>query len=581
MLVIISWLTAFVSIAPFALSATPAFPVRIEGLVKLPPGHVAPKGGMPVELTAIVDNYEYQCKHCFDGDVTIPEGKSFVRYSIEIKATDRPKYRIRFFQPLAGFARGGYRIPGGAVPYMSDHHDAWIDITKGSVTGVDLTIPRDASIPSYQETISLSRKRGEEIAASILKPHFTEFEKALAVHDYIVNHLVYFSEEAAKKNRLSTFRDVYTDHIPLLTGVAICGTYSSAFDLLAETGGLRSSTVKTVEQGAHAWNEVWIGGQSYQLDTTHNDDSNGFQYERFLASRDQMEKLETRPFHKSAAAAREPFKFAESMYVHRAELSDPRYRRIIGNVYLPEGEVAPRDGMWITVKAETDSGSSPNVRLFIPQGQGHTFFALRVEARHAAVKLGFQTDAAGYAPNLYYSASGPMVTAPAAASKLVLVNGDVTLNAALRRPTGNEGSPIETNRHVHLMSKTTGRLLRESAGRVTSESTPAKGQLSGTVWILVEAEQGYVRLKNADSGCYLHTENQKGFLQCDPSIGMGWWSAMWKVTRIDSRFAIFENRWSLADNRKVPAVLTDEDSSADASADSTEVFWELLPAIHP
>ena len=141
-------------------------------------------------------------------------------------------------------------------------------------------IPEDKT-----EALKLETKV-REILATIIKPGMTDFDKELAVHDYIVNHCVY-----------GTFNDgterEYNAYGALIEGKAVCSGYAAAMDLLLKCSGVESRFVVgyaesserqanssgVAEDGGranlkadnHAWNQVKIDGIWYNVDATWDD----------------------------------------------------------------------------------------------------------------------------------------------------------------------------------------------------------------------------------------------------------------------------------------------------------------------
>jgi len=121
-------------------------------------------------------------------------------------------------------------------------------------------------------------KKADWVVATVLKKGMTDREKALALHNWIINN---------------TYYDINmwygTAYDVLITGCSVCSGYAEAYSLLltkagipnkylvGETyGGLDSWVVLPWEEeddgwDSHAWNLVRINGQWYHVDTTWDD----------------------------------------------------------------------------------------------------------------------------------------------------------------------------------------------------------------------------------------------------------------------------------------------------------------------
>lgn len=100
----------------------------------------------------------------------------------------------------------------------------------------------------------------------------TDYEKELALHDYLVLHCKY-SENVNQDEK----SDIYRAYGALVNGDAVCNGYAEAMQLLLRCVGVESRFVvgygKTTngEWIEHAWNLVKLEGKWYHLDSTWDD----------------------------------------------------------------------------------------------------------------------------------------------------------------------------------------------------------------------------------------------------------------------------------------------------------------------
>ena len=99
------------------------------------------------------------------------------------------------------------------------------------------------------------------------------YDKVLAVHDYLCNHVNYVEDES----------DCYRAYGALVNGTAVCEGYALAFQRIMDSMGIPCYVASgTYKGGAHAWNIVQVDGQWYHLDVTIDDQDWGIAREFFL-----------------------------------------------------------------------------------------------------------------------------------------------------------------------------------------------------------------------------------------------------------------------------------------------------------
>ncbi|MDP4089494.1 MAG: transglutaminase domain-containing protein [Bacillota bacterium] len=107
------------------------------------------------------------------------------------------------------------------------------------------------------------------IVSSVVNSGMTDFQKEIALHDYVVNHTSY-DTKGLESGSLSS--DDYTAYGVLMKGTAVCSGYAEAMYRLLNKAGIKALIVTGTADGiAHAWNIVNIGGSYYQLDATFDD----------------------------------------------------------------------------------------------------------------------------------------------------------------------------------------------------------------------------------------------------------------------------------------------------------------------
>lgn len=107
-------------------------------------------------------------------------------------------------------------------------------------------------------------KRVKEIAAELSQPGMSDFDKVLAVNEYVVTNTIY------SRTAKTTPHHVYAY---LTEGKAVCQAYALLTYRLLTEMGVEARYVVGYAGEAHAWNSVKIDGVWYHLDTTWNDPS--------------------------------------------------------------------------------------------------------------------------------------------------------------------------------------------------------------------------------------------------------------------------------------------------------------------
>ncbi len=124
----------------------------------------------------------------------------------------------------------------------------------------------------------------EEIVGRV-DPDWTELQKYLFLHDYLVTHCEY--EHKANENDNYTKYNAYD---ALVTHVAVCQGYSLAYNVLCGLLGLESGYISSRGLN-HGWNLVTLDGEQFYVDCTWDDPSNDWyegycDHTYFLCSRD-------------------------------------------------------------------------------------------------------------------------------------------------------------------------------------------------------------------------------------------------------------------------------------------------------
>lgn len=112
----------------------------------------------------------------------------------------------------------------------------------------------------------LFEEETQQILQAIIKPKANTVQKALAIHDYLVNHVGYDEDDyTGKKSSLIS----HTAYGAIVDKKAVCEGIAYAFCHLAKNVGIDVTVVNGITDGGdHAWNMIKIGSDYYHIDAT-------------------------------------------------------------------------------------------------------------------------------------------------------------------------------------------------------------------------------------------------------------------------------------------------------------------------
>lgn len=115
-----------------------------------------------------------------------------------------------------------------------------------------------------------AKEKTDHIIKTVIKDYMSDYEKELAVHDYLVKNSSY--DRRLFNGNMP--QESYTDYGVLVKGVGVCEGYAKAMYRILNSIGIE--TLFVTGQGVghdgsvepHAWNIVKIDGEYYQVDVT-------------------------------------------------------------------------------------------------------------------------------------------------------------------------------------------------------------------------------------------------------------------------------------------------------------------------
>ncbi|MBQ2954485.1 MAG: leucine-rich repeat protein [Clostridia bacterium] len=128
-----------------------------------------------------------------------------------------------------------------------------------------------------------------KVAAQVVTADMSDFEKAKALHDWVVNNTTYYRIVAGPEG---TF---------FMDGGS-CMSYTQAYGLLLDQVGIENLYIEAPDEMAHIWNLIKLDGEWYHVDCTWDDGGDILTYEYFCLSDELMKQDHSWPYDNYPAA---------------------------------------------------------------------------------------------------------------------------------------------------------------------------------------------------------------------------------------------------------------------------------------
>lgn len=184
------------------------------------------------------------------------------------------------------------------TPSYSESNDTETQEDAGGIVLADRN--SDKIVYTYgNDSSTETQKLGQAVISEIITSGMSDFDKAKAIHDYLVMNVDYDYENYCA-NTIPA--ESYTALGALKYKYAVCAGYAKAFKFLCELAGLECDYVTGTAGGPHAWNQVKVSGKWYNVDVTWDDpvstgkafnDHKYNRYSYFLISDELMYKNHT------------------------------------------------------------------------------------------------------------------------------------------------------------------------------------------------------------------------------------------------------------------------------------------------
>lgn len=303
----------------------------------------------------------------------------------------------------------------------------------------------------------------ENIIKSSINGNMSELEKEKFLHDYVVKNTKYDYENFINN---TVPDDSYTPYGILVKKIGVCQGYAETMTLLLNMAGIECTTVVGKSQNQnHAWNKVKIDNNYYNLDTTWDDPapdkgSDYVRYDYFNVSDEQLSKDHNWDINIVVDGKNIT---CDYRYYHNCQINNinPTTKRSInGTVSLPDGEIAPKGGVYIHISAESDSKTPGDViddlkfekSVIIPEGKSSVNYSIDVWQNINGYTINYQVyfkdSQTEYIPNGFYTTNGSSPTmidfseneSAIANIKILkannLIKGKISLNGEEKAPSG-------------------------------------------------------------------------------------------------------------------------------------------------
>ena len=167
----------------------------------------------------------------------------------------------------------GVRLSRIGGPYYGGSSWRITTDTSRSTSRVEVTLRYRFPAAQIAERVREADRVASQAVAESVRPTMTDYEKELALHDWLVLHAHY---DLANYQAGTVPDEEYTPWGVLVAKTGVCDSYSSAFQVLADKAGLETRKVEgTADGGAHSWNQIRLDGRWYNLDVTWDDPTGG------------------------------------------------------------------------------------------------------------------------------------------------------------------------------------------------------------------------------------------------------------------------------------------------------------------
>ena len=216
-----------------------------------------------------------------------PERKVKTSYSYDNLSSDKLRELYKKIDEYAEIAAVGYFTIGAPLnemqlseaveAYKNDHPEVfwlksdfqYIDNYYSTSLFLSYSVQPDNSDPDRLKKAKEKFNKTVDKIVDGAPKNATDYELELYVNNYLVDNCVYDKEAAESEEIEGHENDAYG---ALVEKKAVCEGYSRAFQLLCNRLGVDCISISGSGDGeSHAWNNVRLDGEWYEVDVTWND----------------------------------------------------------------------------------------------------------------------------------------------------------------------------------------------------------------------------------------------------------------------------------------------------------------------
>ena len=309
-------------------------------------------------------------------ELKVPVNRSGYCIGYEISSMDDLDY---FYTEC--FIDIGYISQKGTTSYFKERKNFFL---KHNIVQ-DIDIYKNKTI--YDKANSIIKK--------VIKPTMSEYEKEMALYEYVINNIEYDYElryGTGERDRKSKIYEA------LYNNRGVCGGYAVVMKLLLNIVGIECDIVGGALE-PHAWNLVRIDGDYYHLDATSRD-------KKYLNFTDEQASIWYIDNDKPSAWPKcTSYKY--NYYFHKYWKDnhlEPNTTVVLkGTISLPDGRKAPAGGVEVIISTKTGASTQDPkddlvkyIKTRIPEGNNSKDFVITV------IPNGMEYLLIAYTPNHEY-----------------------------------------------------------------------------------------------------------------------------------------------------------------------------------
>lgn len=147
----------------------------------------------------------------------------------------------------------------------------------GTGNGIWTNKENNSKVPAY-----IVEQKFQQIAATIFNESMSDYQKVKATWDWMIENITYdwVTSKKDKGQKVSeTEQCGIAPHsvTAIIDGLAVCEGYAVIFNRFMQLAGIESRMILGYSyRESHAWNQVKLGGQWYNIDVTWGDEDDEF-----------------------------------------------------------------------------------------------------------------------------------------------------------------------------------------------------------------------------------------------------------------------------------------------------------------